>query len=437
MKNRNIDNYIYICNNKIDVKMKRYTVTRGELFTNARLSDLFSHINSLIDKEINNETDNYILNVNESTYIDHIENQHSIAMPFVDFDNKYIDSYEAEVSMEYLPSYSRYGNENGYIRRDIYQLFIPIEGVIDVLKYQPSIFLLGGCSDFKTGIKHIVADYLTFSSDPAEIRRHFDSVIDSFKRMYEYVRSDVELFNKGLREYIKQKFDSRKNQLLKKNNILSSIGFPLKENGNASKTFSIPPPQLRESISIKPVVRNEKYTPEPTIDESTYRKILSYINDAGKNFERMPSIYNSKEEEDLRDHILFVLDPHFENGSATGETFNKKGKTDIQIRHNSSVVFIAECKFWKGEKSFIATIDQLMKYLTWRDTKTAIIIFVRQKDVSTVLTKIKTTAPTHSNYLGYIDQPDVNWLNYRFHINDDPNREVQLAIQVFHIPPVE
>jgi hypothetical protein len=83
------------------------------------------------------------------------------------------------------------------------------------------------------------------------------------------------------------------------------------------------------------------------------------------------------EEEHLRDHILMVLDPNFEYGSATGETFNKKGKTDILLRHDSSVAFVAECKFWGGEKVFHKTIDQLLNYLTWRDSKTAVIIFVQ------------------------------------------------------------
>lgn len=94
----------------------------------------------------------------------------------------------------------------------------------------------------------------------------------------------------------------------------------------------------------------------------------------------MPSIYKDKGEEDLRDHIIMTLDPNFEYGSVTGETFNKTGKTDIQLRHDSSVVFIAECKFWTGEKGFLRTIDQLLNYLTWRDTKTSVIMFVRQKD---------------------------------------------------------
>jgi hypothetical protein len=62
-------------------------------------------------------------------------------------------------------------------------------------------------------------------------------------------------------------------------------------------------------------------------------------------------------------------------GQATGETFNFQGKTDILIRVDEKNVFIAECKFWKGEKVFIGTIDQLLSYLSWRDTKAAVIVF--------------------------------------------------------------
>jgi hypothetical protein len=46
------------------------------------------------------------------------------------------------------------------------------------------------------------------------------------------------------------------------------------------------------------------------------------------------------------------------------------GKTDILIRDNDKNIFIAECKFWGGPKLFKETIDQLLGYTSWRDTKT-------------------------------------------------------------------
>jgi hypothetical protein len=76
------------------------------------------------------------------------------------------------------------------------------------------------------------------------------------------------------------------------------------------------------------------------------------------------------------------------SGSATGETFNFQGKTDILIQVEGKKIFIAECKFWKGEKSFLATLDQLLSYLSWRDTKAAVIMFNRNADFSAVLAKI-------------------------------------------------
>ena len=55
------------------------------------------------------------------------------------------------------------------------------------------------------------------------------------------------------------------------------------------------------------------------------------------------------------------LNGHYD---ATGETFNAEGKTDILIRTDGRNVFIAKCKFWKGQKALHVAIDQMLGYLT-------------------------------------------------------------------------
>lgn len=82
----------------------------------------------------------------------------------------------------------------------------------------------------------------------------------------------------------------------------------------------------------------------------------------------------------------------------------------------------------------MSTIDQLLGYLTWRDTKSSVIIFVKQKDFSAVIEKVKNETSQHSNFLSFVNQSDENWFNYRFHLNGDRNREVRLAVQLFHLP---
>jgi hypothetical protein len=68
------------------------------------------------------------------------------------------------------------------------------------------------------------------------------------------------------------------------------------------------------------------------------------------------------------------------------------------IRKDGKNVFIAECKFWKGEKAFGETLDQLLSYLSWRDTKTAVVLFNRNADFSAVLAKIAEIAPRHAHF---------------------------------------
>lgn len=414
--------------------MKRYIHRKGDLFNQGRLPDLIDRRKNQLKCEITDESEDYILNVSEDSYIDAMKNKYEITMPEIAYNNVSLDSYEAEVPTKFLPSYSHYF-DNDYIKRNIYCLHIPVSGNMDLLKYRPSSFLISGGNDFYIDYSQLTMEYLTFSDNPEEIKRHFDSSIELLKKMYENLKTDIDSYNSHLREYIKHEFKTKKSQLLTKNNLLASIGYPLKEKADSRGTFSIPSPKLRESIKVqKPVVSEKGYRPEPTIDDEVYYKILKIIDAAGKNFERMPSVSSGKGEEDLRDYILFLLDPHFENGSASGETFNKTGKTDIQIRYDSSVVFIAECKFWKGEKAYLAAIDQLLGYLTWRDTKTSIIVFVKQKDITQVIEKIKNATPKHSNYKSTVNQQAENWINYRFHINGDSNRDIKLTVQIFHIP---
>lgn len=131
--------------------------------------------------------------------------------------------------------------------------------------------------------------------------------------------------------------------------------------------------------------------------------------------------------------MLLILEPNFE-GAATGETFNKSGKTDILLRHEGKNVFIAELKYWHGKKGFLETISQLLGYLTWRDSKAAVVMFVRNKDFMAVLETAKDSISEHENYLGFVNEQEEGWYSYRFHLNGDKNREVKLAVMLFHIP---
>ena len=119
------------------------------------------------------------------------------------------------------------------------------------------------------------------------------------------------------------------------------------------------------------------------------------------------------QEEQIRDLILVDLNGHYE-GDATGETFNNQGKTDILIRADGKNVFIAECKFWEGQKALHTAIDQILGYLTWRDTKAALLLFSKKVGFTDVLAKIATAVPEHLNFKQELRKVSDTHVRYLF-----------------------
>ena len=79
-------------------------------------------------------------------------------------------------------------------------------------------------------------------------------------------------------------------------------------------------------------------------------------------------------------------------------------------------------------------LDQILRYTTWRDTKTAVLLFNRGRHLSDVLEQIPTLAREHANYTR--DLPFGSETGFRFclHHRDDPKREIVVTVLVFEIP---
>lgn len=125
--------------------------------------------------------------------------------------------------------------------------------------------------------------------------------------------------------------------------------------------------------------------------------IVSVIDNQGRQFEKTPLTYKNLKEEDLRNIILTNLNGLFE-GKATGESFSNRGKTDIYLNIDKGNILIFECKIWHGEALYNETINQLLKYLTWRNNFGIIIFFVRLKNFSQILKNMENIIKKHPSY---------------------------------------
>ena len=393
---------------------------------------------SLIEKRksqilsaINSQPDNYILNVNKTEYIEHLVSEFMIPPIEIHGDQLSVSTHEAQIPAERYPNSYNVDPRKSY-KRDIIKFHLPFTGDPQLLKVKPIPFSSGPRITVEDD--SICFEIINFDMKPEEIKQKSDQIINSLERHNQRLTNYLNNFNRAIETIASQAFDARKQQLLKKNDLMSALGVPIRKSSDTPETFSIPAKRTKViPTKRKPEVTEKGFTPEPTLDKAIYRQILVIIHDIGKEFERLPSTYSGKQEEDIRDHILLFLEPNFE-GSATGETFNKAGKTDILLRHEGSNVFIAELKFWRGKKGYLETISQLLGYLTWRDSKSAVVVFVKNKKFSSVLDIVKEATLEHENCLGFVSEQEEGWYHYRFHIDDDKNREVRMSVMLFHIP---
>jgi hypothetical protein len=167
--------------------------------------------------------------------------------------------------------------------------------------------------------------------------------------------------------------------------------------------------------------------------EEYYEEILSIIFNTGWSIAKSSKELRSLGEEALREIFLPAINAKHK-GAATGETYNKDGKTDILVRIDGEDILIAECKFWEGENHLKKTLDQLLGYATVRDIQLAMLIFSRNKKFTEVKQKILPAIKQHPSFGREVNiDLEKGWYQLLISHPDDQACELTLTIMAFHI----
>ncbi len=314
---------------------------------------------------------------------------------------------------------------------------LPFTGDHNILKSKPSSY----SSVFPRAViveprgdvpgKLVMSYRQPHDEDPSRMKANLDSELNTIRKYVSWTTQDVNKHNQELPLIVERVVDARTERLKKESSITDILGIPLQQKEG---TPSFAPIKVKKKI-VKPLppAPKEGYKSEPGISEQDYTNILDLIRHSGTSFEKTPKTYIVHDEEELRDIMLSHLNAVYEGG-ATGETFNKSGKTDILISEDGRNAFIGECKIWRGQKALSESIDQLLGYLTWRDCKTALIVFNKNnKDFSKILETVVPTVEAHPNFIFNDGQQDENEWHFTMQSVDDENRQVRIRIMVFNL----
>lgn len=313
----------------------------------------------------------------------------------------------------------------------IYTVRVPYEGDRESFLIKPNTY-----GPPKPSRVHALTDghvVLTLDTDSTHDAKAVGNEIRSYltriQQWLDYVRGTIghsSIYGAALSE-----IRSRRDRLATSDANIESMGFRLMRREDAPQTYRVP--VKRNRIELKFARTFDTADPEPELSDADYDVILDVIANMAQVMERSPSAFQEMREEDLRSHFLVQLNGQFE-GAATGETFNFDGKTDILIRIKGKNIFIAECKFWSGESQLLETVNQILGYLSWRDTKTAIVIFNRNRNFSAVLSKIPIALQTHPSFKKYLGVRHESQFKVVLRHQQDTDKDVLLTVLAFDVP---
>lgn len=404
----------------------------GYLFNNYYLRDVLESKKQDLLRKIDNESSEYFANVNIDDYLEYLYSEFEMQTPTIDEDNIEINQHEEKVE-RYNETYTRIGYVDGVVMN----ILIPYTGDKNLFLARPSTYT----TMFpQAGInKEFIVIEMGLSISEVEswdINEILKTRIDCIKTYLSYIDSDLKEFNKEIKGIAKERVIYKINNYKKICKMNSTLTYKINRNLNAPLTYKVP--NVTKKIKFqKPKADLKTIILEPEIEQKEYNNIIEICSNMAKVMERSPRDFANMKEETIRSHFLVQLNGQYE-GQATGETFNSNGKTDILIRNDNKNVFIAECKFWKGKKGYLSTIDQLLGYVTYRDTKTAVFMFVKNKNFTEVFKQMKESVTKHLNFVRFIDSyiPPKNSSAFRceFRNQNDEEKRFYITVMAFCIP---
>jgi hypothetical protein len=376
-------------------------MARDYLFAKGDLrASLEQHGHGLV-AEVEQAPDEHVLQADEEEWAKALVERYRVQAPELGPDEPWMDKPQ-NVQVDVSPDPQRYIRDRSrpfYMPGHRVVVHIPFAGEEDVFSLRPSSFTLSPPSaDVGDGELRLVIEYP--SDSPLNVKARTDELVNTVNMWLGYARSDIEQFNGSLENQARATIANRRQRIERHREHLEATGLPVGPPAKRAKTY-IAEALVRRPASVLPRTPAEQpIRLEPVLADAVFEHILEVVRLQASGIERSPKTYAGMDEEALRTVLLDALNTHY-RGQGTAEAFNVKGKTDLLVRHEGNNLFIGECKFWSGIKGFIATIEQLFSYAAWRDTKLALVIFVRERGLTDIIEKARNALADHERFVAW------------------------------------
>lgn len=403
------------------------------LFSKGELRAALDAQSHRLGEAIRSVPEEHFLKADIEAWVPALVEEFRVEAPRLDLDGLYREEAEevrVDVSWDHMRFFSEFTTDRTVPGCRI-RVHVPFVGDEAVLQMQPSSFTFnpprGAVRD------HELVFTIEYPHDsPADIDQAVNGMVSPVQHWLGFAEGDISEFNRTVESKARAAIAARRAQIESRDLHLATSSIPVRRKATA-KTY------IADAIVRRPAplhrVREKGSTVilEPVLEDAVFEHILSVVRMQAAELARDPATYSTLSEEHRRNLFLATLNTHYE-GRGSAEAFNGRGKTDILIRYEERNLFICECKFWTGAKDFATTIDQLFRYVGWRDTKLSIIVFVREKGLTSIIEKAQRALGQHHQFVGWHTAGSETELRATMSWPGDDLRHSDLNVFFVHTP---
>ncbi len=207
------------------------------LFDGRHLDQGFESIRRAISDELRRETKHQILNVNEAQYVEHMFSKHHLEVPEIIESGIQVESSEVEIPAEHhSPSWSVQPGRT--YPRQMLTFEVPFTGDYNLFTFSPSHRSFSA-PRARLETHRLLFEFVVLDRTARQIREEFQTDLKQIQETLKAMRADVEQFEKALLGHIAAEFQARKLKLLEQDQIVSSLGVPVKRAENVPQTLTL------------------------------------------------------------------------------------------------------------------------------------------------------------------------------------------------------
>lgn len=315
-------------------------------------------------------------------------------------------------------------------------IHVPFDGTSDLFFLRPSQSNLNpprGQVSEKPKEFLFSVDLPKFKEGDADelLKRRIGQTMAGVRQNFENQAREIDALNLRIQTAVRELLESRSGSLNVIASSLAALGIQVR-GGSPSLPVHLDRTIIPRSSATVVQPGAASRTLDRHITDRDYEDILSLIRHQCRTFEGAPGAFRKLGEERLRDVIRASLNAVY---SASGEAFRKKGKTDMCIEAQARSAFVAECKCWGTHKALLKAIDQLLGYSTWRDTKTALVVFNKKnRDFAALRAKVMGILAEHPAYRRTLREDPDN-AEWRVVFEGDSGDHLVCHVMMYHLAP--